>query len=203
MASSRSRISSLSQIFQDHHEGAKRVAVRGDDHVLAGGDLGPDRLVVIGTHARERVLQAFAIGWRNVVGAAPELNLGLAPLLSRFVLVEARQRAVVALVQRGVANDRHVGLVKLRQDDVERALRALQSAREGDIELDAMVADHPARDARLDHAFLSQIRIAPAREEIELVPLALAVADKHENVVCQSVRHFLIPASPAAFRQWI
>ena len=94
----------------------------------------------------------------------------------------------------GIAHDRDVGLIKLGKDDVERVLGALQNAREGNIEFDAVIPDHAAGNAGFDHALLGQIGIAPAGEQVESVPFALTVAHEHENIVCQRVCHSLVGA---------
>ncbi len=73
---------------------------------------GPDFLIVIGQHARHRILEAFAAGRRNVIGPAPDMDLILAPFLAGFVLVEAGQVAIVALVERLVPGDGKRGLAE-------------------------------------------------------------------------------------------
>ena len=62
------------------------------------------------------------------------MHLLLAPFLAGVVLVQAGQIAVVALVQRLVADDRNAGLTHLAEQEIERALRALQRRGEGDVE---------------------------------------------------------------------
>ena len=156
------------------------------------GDLRPDRAVVVGPHARQRIFQAFAAGRWDIVRAAPIADLRLAPFLAGFVFVQSRKLTVVALIQGRIAHDRNVGLIKLGEDDVERVLGALQDAGECDVELRTVIADHAAGDASFNHAFLGQVRIAPPGEQIEPVPFALSVAHEHENIVCQRVCHSLV-----------
>ncbi len=90
-----------SQTLEDHHQGAERVAVGGDNDVLALSDLGPDGAIVIRLNSRQCVLEAFAARRRDVIGSPPELHLRFAPFMSRLVLVEAGQLAVVAFIQCG------------------------------------------------------------------------------------------------------
>ncbi len=78
--------------------------------------------------------------------------------------------------------DRYLVLAEFRQNDVERALRALQLAGIGHVEHDPAAAQHARGDERLDESLLREIRIAPAGEQVAAVPLALAVADEHEGV---------------------
>ncbi len=155
---------------------------------------GQMRAIVVGPHAVQGVLEAFAARWRDVVGSPPKLHLGFAPLLARFILVEAGELAVIAFVQCGVAHDRDVRLIEFGKDDVEGMLSAFQNAGEGDVEFHPMIADHAAGDARFDQSLLGQVGIAPAREQVEPVPFALTVAHKNENVVCQRVCHVLVNA---------
>src|SRR5512135_1947315 len=65
----------FAQAVQLHDDSPKAVAVRGDQHVLAGLRLGENAVVEIGQRSGGRVLQALAVRRRNVVTAAPELNL--------------------------------------------------------------------------------------------------------------------------------
>ena len=79
------------QTLQHHHQRAQRIAVRRHQHALAAQHARQNFLDVIGQHARQRVLQALAAGRRDVIGAAPDVHLLLAPFLARVVFVEARR----------------------------------------------------------------------------------------------------------------
>ena len=82
------------------HECPKGIAVCCHQNALATHDPGKDLAHVVGQHPRHRVLQAFAAGRLDVVGSAPEMDLILAPAGAGVVLVQSRQIAVIALVQR-------------------------------------------------------------------------------------------------------
>ncbi len=84
------------------------------------------------------------------------------------------------------------GWFKFGENDVEGVLRALQDTREGDIEFDAMIADHAAGDAGFDQPLVRQVGVAPAGEEVQPIPLALSVANKNEDVVGQRVGHVVV-----------
>ena len=84
----------------------------GDDQdVQAGLDVGQDVGLEVGEGARGRVLQRLALlaGRGDVVGAAPDLDLGVPVLGRRFGLVQPLEVAVVALVQGLVALGGQVG----------------------------------------------------------------------------------------------
>lgn len=163
----------------DH--GAEGVAMSCDDDVLALLDEGQDLLVVVGPDTLRGELERLAAGRGDIVAAAPDVHLVLAPLLARVVLVEARELAVVALVESLVLVDRNVLLTNLLELDAQRSLRALQSRGEGHVKLDARRSNTLSTRKRLLATKLRQRRILPAREEVELVPLGLTVARKDES----------------------
>ena len=78
----------------------------GDEHALAAQDVRLDVVDVVGPDAGAGVAERLAAGRRDGVGAAPDVDLLLAPFRARVVLVEAGEIAVVALVERLVAGDR-------------------------------------------------------------------------------------------------
>lgn len=67
----------------------------GDEHLLALLDEREDLALVVRERALGRELERFAAGGRDVVRAAPDVDLLLAKLLARLVLVEAGQVAIV------------------------------------------------------------------------------------------------------------
>ena len=71
-----------------------------------------------------------------------------APALAGIVLVEAGKVAVVALVQRLIAERRQVRLADLVEHEPERLLRARQGRGEGDIEGKPARLEAPAGGAR-------------------------------------------------------
>ena len=60
---------------------------------------------------------------------------------------------------------------------------ALERRGEGAIEALVEILQHGAGTVRLGHAFFGEADILPAGETVELVPLALAVADENEHVL--------------------
>lgn len=163
----------------DH--GAEGVAVGGDDDVLALLDEGEDLLVVVGPDAFGGELETLASGRGDVVGSAPDVHLVLAPLLARVVLVEPAQLAVVALVERLVLVDRDPLLTNLLELDAQRSLSALQSRREGNIKLDARGRNPLGSRQRFFAPQLRESRVLPTSEQVELVPLGLAVTCEDEG----------------------
>src|SRR5260370_383080 len=124
---------------------------------------------------------------RHVVGAAPDMHLLLAPSLAGVVLVEARQVAIVALVERKVSLDWNLGLAEVGQDQIERVLRANQHRGKSDIEFQPLLFQLAAGFFRFSDALFCEIGILPAGEEVFQVPFALAVAHEYEKAVA----HFL------------
>lgn len=171
----------LGQAVEDHDKRAQRIAVGGDQHLLALQHQRQDLGEVIGPDAGAGVAQAFAAGRRNVVGPAPDMHLLLAPLLAGIVLVETGEIAVVALVQRLVADRLQVRLADLVEDDLAGILRALQVRGKGDVEGDAVIGQRLAAGIGFADTEFGQFRVFPAREQVLQVPVALAVADEDEG----------------------
>ena len=67
------------------------------------------------------------------------------------------------------------------QHQIERALRALERRREGDVEVEPLRLQLAAGLARFRDALLGQIDVAPAGEQVLQIPLALAVTHEHEK----------------------
>ena len=111
------------------------------------------------------------------------MHLLLAPALARLVLVQPHEVAIVTLVERRVEHDGQLVLVELAQDDLERVLRPLEQAGEGEVDMGALSFQHGAGAMGLGHAFLGQVDVLPAGEHVEPVPLALAVTDENEHVL--------------------
>src|SRR5262245_10481961 len=180
------------QAVEHHHQRAQRIAVCRHQHALAAQHARLDLLDVVGQHACRGILQAFAAGRRDVVGAAPDMHLLSAPLLARVVLVEARELAVVALVERLVLEHRNRFLPEFVEHEVEGALRALEGRRERHVELQALALELASGGARLVDAALGEIDIAPAGEQVLLVPLAFAMAHEDEKMFS----HCAVPQVP-------
>src|SRR5690606_3214712 len=97
--------------------------------------LGPDPGIIVGKRARSGILEALTSGRIDIVAASPDVHLLLTPAATRVILVEAREVAVVALVERLVGMGHEAGLTELLKHEIEGALRPLQSARECHVEL--------------------------------------------------------------------
>ena len=188
-------------------ERAQAVAVRHDEQALAARHGGLEHLLPHGQHARAGRLGALGqrqlrgrevrvaavaadevrvrrvVGRRrHVVGAAPERDLFLAVLERRLGLVQARERAVVALVQAPVRRDGHVHLFELLQHGPARLDGARQHGCVGRVELQALALDGRAAAPRLEHALRRQLHVDPAREAVLQVPRRLAVAREDHRV---------------------
>lgn len=109
------------------------------------------------------------------------MHLLFAPLLACVVLVEARQVAVVALVERLVADRFERGLADGIEHQLAGALGADKIRGEGDIELDAVVGKCLAAGLGFLDAEFRQVWITPAGEQVLQVPVALAMPDKDES----------------------
>src|SRR5690606_4692866 len=140
----------------------QRIAVGGNDDILARQDLRQDLADIVGQYPGQGVAQAFAAGRGDVVGAAPVVDLLLTPVLARLVLVETGKFAVIPLVQRDVAPYRKAGLAELFEDDVERALGARKFGGERQIERIASGLEPAACVVRFAHALFGQVRVLPA-----------------------------------------
>ena len=184
-------------------ERAQRIAVGGDDHPFATAQRGRDLGLIIGQHARDRVLQALAVRnidpgiaavgadlvrargvqrrRRNVERAAPDLDLRLADPRDRLGLVEPGQPAIVALVQSPVLGHRQPQSVHRMQHEVERADRAGLDAGEAAIEIEPLFPDQRARRARFGNPGFGQVDIPPSGEAVLKVPLRLAVAEEDQS----------------------
>ena len=127
----------------------------------------------------------------GVEAAAPDENLVLAVLRSSLGLVETLQRSVVTLVETPGLDDGQPCPIHLVEHDVERVNRALEVARVAQVEIVALGSEHAPALSRLGTSSLGQIHISPTREQVLLIPFALAVADEHEGhslVVCHRNR---------------
>src|SRR5262249_35287684 len=70
--------------------------------------------------------------------------------------------------------------IELFEHDPEGLDRALEHGRVGDIEGEALVLEQAPGGLRLPHAELAERHVHPAGEAVVEIPLALAVAQKHE-----------------------
>ena len=197
----------VGDVVQVLHQGTDRVAVGGHHHALAGQDGGRHGLVPERQHAGHGVFQAFGqrdlrrvqalvtdvaafaarvAGFQcrrwGVVAAAPDQHLLVAELLGGFTLVQALQRAIVALVQAPAVFHLQPGAVHLVQGVPQGAGGAFEHAGVGDVELVAFRLEQPAGVLGLRNAGVGQVHIGPAGEAVFEVPGGFAVADQHEFV---------------------
>ena len=188
-----------------HHEGAQRVAVGGDKNALAALELRLDLLLEVRPRAGDGVLQALGVGEvllrhvaehrldvrvtlvagrergrLDVEGTTPDEDLLLAVLLGGLGLVEALERAVVTLVEAPGLVDGQPRTVHLVKDDVQRVDGALEQRGVADVKVEALLLQCLAAGSRLRAAGVGKVDIGPTGEEVELVPLGLAVTNDHE-----------------------
>src|SRR6202023_2599356 len=96
--------------------------------------LGQNFLTIIGENAGHRVLQTFT-AWRpDIIGAAPEIHLFVAPFPYGIVFIHAAKHAIIALIESSVANDLHAGHASFRENQLQRVLRADEIGGEGAVE---------------------------------------------------------------------
>src|SRR6185369_9447560 len=183
------------ELVELHHDRAQAVAVGGDEHVPAGGDLGKDPFFEIRERARGSVFEAFAFRRSDVVASPPDVDLLLAVLLGGFRLVESLQGAVVALVERLVALDRNSVRAKPVEHDAKRFLRARKIGRERAIEMDAGFFQQLAGAGRFGAAELGQWNVDPPGEPVLEVPLRLTMTDESES------RHRVLLESSSSSQQ--
>src|SRR5690606_36671133 len=188
------------------HQRAQRVAVGGDEHGLAGGEVGLDALLPVRQEALDDVLEALGLGQlvtearvlrvlvlrergaeldrrlRGVVGAAPGHQLLLAVLLADLALVQTLQGAVVTLVEAPVALDGDPVTVRGVQGQVRGHDRAALEGGVDHIREDAGLLHQLTAGGRLLTALVREVDVHPAGEQVLRIPFALAVAEQHECV---------------------
>src|SRR5262249_35712924 len=98
-------------------------------------------------------------------------------------LIQPREIAIVALVQGLMLDGFKALLVKLRKHKRKCALSAFERACKGDIENQTLAFKPFAGTASFRDPCWRQVRVAPACEEIELIPLALPMADEYEHII--------------------
>ena len=145
---------------------------------------------------------------RRVVRAAPQHELLVAVLLLGLGLVQALQRAVVALVEAPGMHHRQPGAVHLVEHVPQRARGALEDAGVAEVEVVAFGLEQPPGQHRLLQAQRRQVDVGPAGEAVFEVPGRFAVADQDEFVHVRSAcasegetRHFRIVGWPVGPKQ--
>ena len=107
------------------------------------------------------------------------MHLLFTPFFARIVLVEAGQVAIVALIERLILDHGQIGLPDFVEDDAVRVLRARQNGGKGNVEGKPLLLDRLPGRMRFLFAEFGEARIAPAGEQVFLVPFALSVANEH------------------------
>jgi len=194
------------ELLELHHEGAKAVAVGGDENALAGNHLGLDVLLEVGPGTGDGVLQALGVGEvlgghvtehlkdvriARIVGlegrrayvkrATPDLDLGLAVLGGGIGLVQALEGTVVALVELPCLGDGEPVAVELVEHAVERVDGALEKGRVAEVKVVASLLESLAAGMGLLAAGVREVDVGPTCEEVLEVPLRLAVTDDDEG----------------------
>src|SRR5690606_23050844 len=118
---------------------------------------------------------------RHVELPAPQLELLGAELLQGLGLVLALQSAVVTLVEPPGALHRNPQAVRRVQRDVRGLDRAAEQRRVQHIGKQPGLGEQLAAAAGLALALVSEADVHPAGEQVQFVPLALAVAEQDES----------------------
>src|SRR5262245_64406533 len=116
------------------------------------------------------MFEAFSARRRNIEGPAPDMHLLRPAALSRLILVESREIAVIAFVERHVPSDFEIPLAKLGEDQIERMLGAFEHAREGDVEPITGLLEFPSRRLGLFYPCGRQVGVLPAGEQVLEIP---------------------------------
>src|SRR5690242_16828092 len=115
--------------------------------------------------------------WR-VVRTAPQLDLVGAVLLGRLGLVASLKVAVMALVEAPMPASRDPEAVDDLEGEVRRPDRPLLERGVHDVRREAGVEQEPPCRTRFLLALGREVDVVPPCEQVELVPLALPVADE-------------------------
>src|SRR5271165_523412 len=118
--------------------------------------------------------------WRNIVAAAPNLDLRLAMLFDRLRLVEPLQGSVVAFVEAPASLHRNPHPIGGVQNQPQRADSAFQHRGEGDLGLELFALQFAPRLLRLLESLIAQVDVVPAGEQVLDVPNALSVTDQDQ-----------------------
>ena len=140
------------------------------------GDVGVARIAVLAVLAARLDRRR-----RGVVAAPPRHELLFAVLFLGLGLVQALQRAVVALVEPPVAMHRDPVPVGLVQREVGGVDRPSQQRRVEHIGLAVQLLDQLAGAGRFGPALLGEVDVDPSGEQVQRVPLALAVAQQNQR----------------------
>jgi len=154
----------LRDVIKVFDNSAYRVSVRDDEHIFAFKYLRADSIVPERYHTLHAISKTFCArqaiardlgvarvipghslivffedGWRDIVGAAPDLDLLLAVLGSSFALVEALQAAIVALIEAPVLVHGEVVAAHFVSSVVVRLDSARQHGSEYNIEFEVIL----------------------------------------------------------------
>ena len=129
---------------------------------------------------------------RNVVASAPDLDLRFAVCGRRFCLVETLECAVVPLVQPPRAVHGNPQEIHFVERHPERADRALEDRRVGNVELEFFRGHQSSGLLGFETAFVAQIDVGPPGESVFTIPGAFSVAKQDEAVHGVSERRLRI-----------
>lgn len=170
-----------------------------DENLLALEKLGLDLLLEVGKNSLGSHLERLSLRRGNVVGSSPDVDLLSAKLLSGLCLVHADEGTVGSLVECLVLLDGNVLLADLLELNGQGVLSSLESAGECKVEVRVTVLLELLSSLEgLSLSLLSQSRVCrcdntvsvtsksrtmylittltlPSGEEVELVPLGLAL----------------------------
>ena len=155
---------------------------------LGVGELVGSDVAVLLLGVRVALVAGLKLGRADVEGATPDENLLVTVLGGGIGLVQALQGAVVALVELPALDDGQPLAVHLLEHEVKSVDGALQAGGVADVEVEAGLLEGTAAGGSLLLASLGQLDVGPAGEQVELVPLGLAVTDKDElhRVFCHA-----------------
>ena len=172
-----------------HDQRPQRIAMCGNDHTLAFPHMGHDMVFEIRHHPLLGVFQAFparrALGERT----APFVHLFVPPLLPRLILVKPGQLPVITLIERLGGNCEQVFLMTtlIHSHFIENENQSLPGPRQlrckGDIKMNTRRFQFAPRSPGFLLALLGQVNIFPASEKIAAVPLTLAMAHQHQDIL--------------------
>mmetsp|Transcript_14432 Transcript_14432/g.25392 ORF Transcript_14432/g.25392 Transcript_14432/m.25392 type:complete len:309 (-) Transcript_14432:14-940(-) len=193
----------------DHlHDGADGIAVCGHEDCLSSLQLWSNLLLPVGHDTSNGVLQALGVRnvlwvqilvfgllawvvlvvllqrwWRDIKAAAPDLHLISAMLHNSLLFVQTSEAAVHTLVQAPGLVHGHKELFGALECDVAGLDGTLQIRSVADIELQSFSLQQLAGSLGLSKAFLREVDIDPASEDVGNIPLRLAVAREDQSGV--------------------
>ena len=103
-------------------------------------------------------------------------------LINSFLLIQAGESSIMALIQSPGLSDRNEQLVGLLKGEEQSFNGALQTGSVSSIELEALSLDELTTVSGLFHSLIRERNIIPSGEAILLVPLGFSMTDKNQSV---------------------